>query len=476
MNIVLIVSDTFRYDNLTCAGNTWIKTPALDALAAESAVFHQAHVSSFPTIPHRTDMILGTFGFPFYGWQPLLPGAKTMAQYLQEAGYVTQLIADCPHLMKHDFNLSRGFHGYYWNRGQEGDIAFTRMNYPIPQRMSLDKTRVHPLNFGEPLVNLSAWINREWRWEEDYFPASTARLACKWLEENYKAEKFFLWVDFFDPHEPWDPPQYLVDHYDPDYDGPPMLHPNYGPADIYTKRELQNMRAHYAAEVTLVDKWIGHLLRKIDDLGITDKTIVCFTSDHGMYIGEHNRTGKSNICEYDDRGPWPLYDEITRIPLMFRVPGMNGGRSFQQIIQPPDIMPTLFELAGVEIPEGLHGVSAAPLIRGEKVRWPRRYAFCSTALQPPGKENPWTTVRDRNWALLIGGKESDPPELYDLRSDPKQQKNVIKKYPEQAQKMQRALVKFLREVGCDEEKIASVSGEIVPRSRRRLPRRAPDYD
>jgi len=454
LNIVLIVSDTFRYDFLGMNGNKWIRTPELDAFGREAVVFDECYVSSFPTIPHRTDMVTGRYSFPYRGWSPLPKEERTISEVLAGNGYVTQLIADTPHLMKHEYNFSRGFHGYYWTRGQEGDIPFTRVNYEIPRMMRPEKTRVHPLTFGHPLVDLSAWINREWSWEEDTFAAKTARHAAKWLEENYMAEKFFLWLDFFDVHEPWNPPQYFVDMYDPGYKGEPMFHPNYGPATAYTKAELKNLRAHYAGEVTLVSKWIGYVLRKIDDLGLRDNTVVCFTTDHGMYIGEHNRCGKSNICDYDDRGPWPLYDEVAHIPLMVRIPGMKPRR-IKHLVQPPDIMPTLLDLAGIAAPEQVQGCSLAPLLKGGR-KPVREYAFCSTALNP-GKNKPKTTVRDKNWTLIIGGKEGDGPELYDLRKDRAQRKNVFRGNKDVARKLHEALIKFLRDVGTSEEKISSVA-------------------
>lgn len=457
MNVILIVSDTFRYDNLGCAGNHVINTPELDSFAEQSVVFDQCHVSSFPTIPHRTDMITGRYSFPHYGWSPLRPELASLAEVLRGAGYVTQLIADTPHLMKHEYNFSRGCHGYYWIRGQEGDISFTRCNYEIPTVMRREKTRVQPLTFGHPLVDLNAWANREWTWEEDAFVAQTCRAASKWLEENYKADKFFLWVDCFDVHEPWAAPEFFVDMYHPGYRGEPMLHPNYGPATAYTKAELKNLWAHYAAETTLVTKWIGYLLRKIEDLGLNENTAICFTADHGMYIGEHNRAGKSNICEEDDRGPWPLYEELTHIPLIIRAPGVKSGQRIRELAQPPDIMPTLLELAGVDGPDGMEGHSLAPLMKGRKVKWPRQHAFCSPALTAGLNDRPKTTVRSKRWALVIGGQEGSRPELYDMRADPQQKRNVFSKNRTAAERMHRALLRFLSDVGTDEAKIASVS-------------------
>ena len=457
LNIIIIVSDTYRYDHLAFHGQKEIKTPELDAFAAQSCVFDEAHVSSFPTIPHRTDMITGRYGFPFYGWRPLERGQLTLADHLAKHGYVNQLIGDCPHLMKHEYNFSRSFHGFFWVRGQEGDIPFTRCNHPIPQRMAHEKTRLKPLVFGEPLVNLSGWTNREWVWEGDRFPAQTATWADKWLEENYQAERFFLWVDFFDVHEPWDPPQYLVDLYDPDYSGDPMLHPNYGHATAYTEAELRNMQAHYAAECTLVGKSIGRLLRKIEDLGLFENSVVVFTADHGMYIGEHDRTGKSNLSDDDERGPWPLYQEITHIPLIVRAPGFQPRRIPGNLVQPVDIMPTVLDLAGAPLPDGMHGHSMKPLMGGS-ADWPRKVAYASQALAPNRPGAPKTTIRDGPWTLIIGGKEGTGPELYDLQSDPAQQNNVFAAKQSVAQGLHRTFLDWLADVGADRAKIEALEG------------------
>ena len=102
------------------------------------------------------------------------------------------------------------------------------------------------------------------------------------------------------------------------------------------------------------------MLEKIDDLQLWKNTVVIFTADHGMSLGEHNRTGKSNINRGDDRN-WPLYPEIAHIPFLVAAPGLKGGRSIDAIMQPHDILPTVLDLAGVKKrpPEPMHGVSFA---------------------------------------------------------------------------------------------------------------------
>src|SRR5713226_9090639 len=99
MTFIVIVSDTFRYDYLGANRNDWIKTPELDALSRIAVNFERCTISSFPTIPTRTDWFTGRCSFPFHGWQPLDPKATVLAGVLREAGYVNQLIADNPHLM-----------------------------------------------------------------------------------------------------------------------------------------------------------------------------------------------------------------------------------------------------------------------------------------------------------------------------------------------------------------------------------------
>lgn len=459
MNLILIVSDTFRYDHISANGNKWIHTQELDKFAGEAVVLDRLYDASFPTIPHRTDLVTGRYTFPYRGWTPLADDDITLAQVLAEAGYTTQLIADTTHLIRNKCNFMQGFMGWHVERGQEGDIPFTRVNYPVPKLVHPKKARlVHTPFPNTPYPNLNAWTNREWTWEEDRFPPRTARNVSKWLEENYKADRFFLWVDFFDPHEPWNPPEFFVRMYDPDYDGPPMLHPNYGKASAYTRAELRNLRAHYAGEVTLVSKWIGYILRKVEDLGLDKNTIVVFTSDHGIYLGEHNRTGKSNINEDDDRGPWPLYEEISHIPFMIRVPGIKGGRRTDALVQPPDIMPTLLDLLGVNIPGRVQGESFAKMIRSPRAKWRRRYAFSSSAIPSKDGDINWSTIRDEEWTLLIGGKRPHRPELYHLPSDPGQTRNVLAKNRDTARRLHGEFVKFLRNLGTDEDKVAVVEG------------------
>jgi len=447
MRIILIISDTFRYDHMGANGNDWIRTPELDEFAREAVAFDNCYVSSFPTIPHRCDMTTGRYSFPFHGWAPLAPDEVPVAERMGAAGLYTQLIHDTPHLESRSHNFWRGFQGYYWNRGQEGDTWFLRLNEPPRPRVSRQKTRQSKFGGKEVgLEDIHRWTNQERLWEGDTFAATTSQLACKWIEKNYRCEDFFLWVDFFDVHEPWDAPQHFVELYDPGFTCQRMMHPNYGHASAYTEEELRNLRANYAAEVTLVSKWIGHLLRKLKDCGIYDESFVIFTTDHGMYLGEHDRAGKSNISEDDERGEWPLYSEITHIPLMIKPPRCAGGLRRAEVVQPPDICPTILEAAGVPLPDGLHGRSLMPLLQEGDADWPRKYAVSSSGLVDSAEAFPPITVTDSRWTLVVGGGRE--PELYDTLEDPAQENSIASAHPDKVRELHGALVQLLEEVGA----------------------------
>jgi len=457
VNIILLISDTFRYDNLfDWAAEMPVDTPSLDAFAWGRAVScSRMYQASFPTIPHRTDVTTGRIGWPWYGWQDRLKSGPNHAPIvLGKAGYVSQLITDCPHLYNNSFQS--GFTAAQGIRGQENDLFQLRMNQPIEVVVPPEKTRFGKHLEGHPLVDIHCWQNREWSRtdrEAMRFPPRTAAKVVEFLEDNYKHDPFFLWVDFFDPHEPWDPPEYMVSKYDPDYDGTPMLHPNYGHASDYTEAELRNLRAHYVADSELVDRWVGRVFQKMDDLGLWDNTIVLFTADHGTCLGEHDRTGKSNINENDDR-PWPLYPEIAHVPCLVAAPGLEGGRSIDTLLSPADILPTWLDMAGVDVepPQPFHGRSFAKHLRGESDEEINECAITAAHIRgKTGKGDPLAAtvpfVYADNWAFApIGGTESHEPELYDLSVDPLAANDVIAKHPEVAAEMREKAIRFLRRV------------------------------
>lgn len=452
-NIILIITDTFRFDNLLEAAHRPVHTPYLDTFIQERATFVEGcYTGSFPTIPHRTDVASGILGWPHYGWQPIdLSGPNHIAHILADNGYESQLICDCPHLFRARFQA--GFSAAFHVRGQEGDRPLLHLNDPIETVVPDRKTRTRPRYRGATLVNTHRWTNRYFTHEHETFPARTGATAVQWLEDNSAFNPFFLWVDFFDPHEPWDPPEYLVKRYHPDYDGIPMLHPNYGPSSALTEEELYNLWAHYAAESELVDRWIGRIIEKITDLDLWDDTIVLITSDHGTSLGEHDRTGKSNIDDQDERN-WPIYPEIGHVPCLFAGTEIPRGTRSSMLVQPIDFLPTLCSLAGVgAVPSRpFQGVSFAPnLLQGKPKH--RDYVVSSSHIIPgesgePPQRTPTPFLVTGEWGLAPVGALGKP-ELYHLTQDPLATTDLSTDHPSKIPDLFEMFLSHLAEHGAE---------------------------
>lgn len=453
-NFIVIVSDTFRYDYVGANGNQWIRTPELDWFARQSVRFDNAYISSFPTVPHRTECFTGRVVFPHHDWQPLDPNVPVLSEILEDHGYGTQLITDTPHLMGSSNWFHRGFSGGITVPGQEGHVPLTRYNKGIEDVVPGKKERCIPVVQGNhSLLDLHMWSRDEWVWEEDRYCVKTARLASKWLELNYKKDGFFLWVDFFDVHEPWDPPEYLVAMYDKSgYDGPPMYMPNYGPASDYTAKELSNLRAHYAAECTLVSKWVGHVLKKIEELGLYENTVVIFTSDHGTYLGEHNHTGKNNMCPTDKRGTTGLYPEVAHVPMYVRVPAQQRSFRVKELVQPMDLFATILDLAGVLDKPDMNGFSLEPLLMRQRTAWLRKRLFMGSFL---GGAKPGSGIRpaaaDRRWWAVFPEEQDQKHELYDRSKDPSCTRNVAREHAATLKRLTKAFHRFLEEVMAEDK-------------------------
>ena len=456
-NIIILVTDTFRFDNLFDYAKRPVRTPCLDRFCEEHATqVKNFYTASFPTIPNRTDLATGIFGWPHYGWQPIDQSSPNhIGKTLHREGYSTQLICDCPHLFNSRFQF--GFDAAYQHRGQEGDKPLLHLNHPIENKMPFEKTRQRPIWHDSSLADAHRWVNRYFEVEEETFMYKTAKTTARWLEENYEAKPFFLWVDFFDPHEPWDPPEYLVKNYDPDYDGIPMIHCNYGPATDYTEAELHNLWAHYAAESELVDKQLGVVLQKILELRLLENSIVLITSDHGTSIGEHNRTGKSNISDNDERY-WPLYPDVGHVPFIIAGPDVPQGEEAQFLAQPPDILPTLSDLAGFELDVRVpvNGKSFANRFTGSQTHRDLAVSAGHIRVREDGGCPPYAVtpfVVSGKWGYAPVGAEGKP-ELYDLSQDLNAEEELLASQPNVATEIQSAFDEYMRSIGADDALVA----------------------
>ena len=439
MNTVIIISDSFRRDHLGCYGNSWIRTPNLDKFGAEGVTFDQAYTGSYATVPNRGDVHTGMYVFPRYGWEPLSYTDVTLSKTLSDAGFITQMFVDTPHIIKDGFNYDKGFSAYEWIRGQESDRYINDPTVDLTIPCAPEKLRNAETTWKQHYQNIS-W----WRHEEDRFCAQTLLKGADWIERHRKVDNWFLIMDTFDPHEPYDAPESMVELYDPDYDGEVITYPSYGPADIFSKREIQNIRARYAAECTLVDKYVGRVLDKIDECGMRDDVLVIFTSDHGFMLGEHNIMGKGNS---------PFYTELAAIPFLARCPGIKPGTRSNELVQVPDLFPTACDAAGVDVPNTVQGKSFLPHLLRKTRKKLRPFAVTSWPLTTNPDAHVLSTITNDEWALFyrgVGGKH----ELFNISKDYGEKKNLFKKCPDVAEKMLEGYVKFLEEHECPEEKLA----------------------
>jgi arylsulfatase A-like enzyme len=437
LNVVVLVVDSLRYDHLGCNGNDRVRTPMLDAFAAGATLFEQSIVGSFATVPVRHDLFRGRWGDPFQAWAPLPHDVATLPGYLRERGYVAMLIHDTPHLINFGCGFDRPFHGWDMVRGNEVDRWRTdriaRADYPCDPAKLRSRDR-----FAAQTIRNGLRRQRE----EDYCSPRLFSTAMRWLEENRDHERFFLWIDCFDPHEPWDPPRHYVDLYDPGYEGEEVTFPLYGRCDFLSPAELRHVRALYAAEVTMVDRWIGRFLEKLADVGRERDTLVVIASDHGFLFGEHGLIGKGDF-----------YRDVARQVLMVRHPeGRGAGRRTSTLVQPVDLFPSVVELVGLAPPSGLDGRSWAAALDGPVPG--REVAFSGGTRSLEVTDGALTHVQafDGRWCLLDHPRPS-LRELYDLASDPAQAENVAAANPEVVARLHSALVEHYRAHGASDATI-----------------------
>ncbi len=452
MNVVLVVSDTFRRDHLGCYGNQAIRTPNLDAFARHSLVFEDCYPTSFPTVPARADLMTGRYTFLYLPWGPLPENEITLAECLREAGYTTAGVGDTPFIMRNGYGYDRGFSEFIYVRGQ---LHGTEREYR------------------------HAW--RHVSEAEGYCAAKTLQEAAHWLERHHRKQPFFLYVDTWDPHEPWDPPDYYVRPYLPDYKGE-VIHPNYWEyrADGYTERDLEIAHACYCGEISMVDHWFGYLMERLRVLNLLQDTAVFFTSDHGFYFGEHGIFGKRRF-RWPDGSAFeegfakgltvaqrivyrsPLHNEITRVPLLMYLPGQEARR-IAGLVTLPDLMPTILELAGVDVPQRVEAPSILPLLRGEKERL-HDIVVTSAPFEEKGTisrtvddqerevmEVSPSSITDGQWDLLYSMR-GHPVELYQRTEDEGHKRNLIANHRAQAEQVLQKYVAWLEARGVPQEVI-----------------------
>jgi len=429
MNIVLIIVDSWRRDHVGAYGNSWIRTPHLDALVRESVSFSRAFPESLPTLPVRRALHTGTRTFPFRtpsrlkgdvvsdgGWGPMEESKDTVSEILQQNGFRTALISDTYHQFKPSKNFHRGFDEWIWIRGQETD--YYKSGPPVPR----EQVAAHMTEPPEADPDLASFLARYLRnnayrhTEADYYPARLFTEASRWLWDNQDADQFFLVVDSFDPHEPWDPPAYYRRLYDPDEDVVDVIQTLYAPwRGRLTPRQLKRLQANYAGEVTMTDRWLGFFLETLRYTGRLDDSVVAVISDHGHSLG-HDPADKGLVSKQG----YPITRAVADLIMTIRHPGGEGaGTTCDALAYNLDLTTTLMRLAGVEPTPAMEGIDLWPLVRqGGRGRDYVTIGWLATV-----------SVIDQQWwynASIWG----DEPLLFDLSRDPKLLRNVAEQHPD----------------------------------------------
>jgi arylsulfatase A-like enzyme len=423
INVVVVILDSLRKDHVGAYGNPWIKTPNLDTLAREGLRFTNAYPESLPTLCARRAIHTGFRTWPFrdwhqpkgedvwrYGWQPIPTEQTTLAEILKGHGYQTMFVTDTLHQFKPSYNFHRGFDVFEFIRGQTSD------RYRPVWTFSWEKVEKTMATVRDYMRKYSANTAGR-KTEEDWFAPQVFARSSELLEAASEAQPFFMVVDGYDPHEPWDPPQRYVDLYDGDYEGGEPYFPREGSSDYLTERQLKRMRALYSAEVTMADRWLGRFLDKIDELSLFENTLIILLSDHGHALGEHKFVGKPV------QALWP---ELTDIVFLMRHPeGKGAGKTSDYYASTHDVAPTILGILGIEPPEPIDGQDLSVVLGGG---------------EPEGRDHFSLGYHNFVWArdeayIYFSRNDGAKPKLYDVGADPEMRNNRAEDRPEVAKKM-----------------------------------------
>ncbi len=415
-NAVVVLLDSLNRHLLGCYGGTEFATPNLDRFAAGAVRFTRHYTGSLPCMPARHDILCGALDFLWKPWGSVEIWEDAITYALREAGVVSQLISDHPHLFESGGENYHGdFTAWDYQRGHEGDAWKTR---PDPSWAGAP-------SFGRrwmPYDNSRGWF----RGEADFPGPKTMAAAARWIEENAgapeskKGGRFFLFVDEFDPHEPFDTPEPWASMYDPDWEGPHLIWPPYVVGakrrGVLDDRQARQIRSQYGAKLSMIDAWFGKLLGAIDAAGLGADTLVMVCTDHGHYLGEKDIWGKPGC---------PIYQTLGHIPLMIRAPGVAPG-TCEALTTAVDLHATLADLFGVTMRQRTHGRSLLPLLAGEaaSVRdwlltgvWGREVVLVQGDHKyvrgAPGENRPLSMLSNR-WSTMPTHGAIDPREALPL--------------------------------------------------------------
>ncbi len=349
-----------------------------------------SHVTgSLPCMPARHDILCGALDFLWRPWGSIEIWEEPVTQQLRRAGVTTMLVSDHPHLFETGGeNYHTDFSAWDYVRGHEGD----------PWRTYSD-----PSYIGTPALPArgGGWYWQErlgfdsgdrgydrsrtfFRSEEDFPGPRTMRTAADWVRRGAPDDTpFLLFVDEFDPHEPFDTPAPYLGRYDPDWEGELLIWPPYDVGAVGSgrlrEREGRQIRANYGSKLTMIDHWVAEVFAALEERGLWESTAVIVCTDHGHYLGEKDIWGKPGVMQYEPLG---------HIPLLVSWPGVAGGGTCDALTTNVDIHATIASVFDVTARGTAHGTSLVPLVTG-----------AGTGTVSGGTGGSFGAAQGREWAL-----------------------------------------------------------------------------
>lgn len=430
-NIVLICVDQWRGDCLSIDGHPTVRTPALDDLANRGAHFRRAYSATPSCVPARVALMTG-LSQESHRRVGYVDGVDfdittTMAGQFRQAGYQTKAIGK---MHVHPGRARVGFddvllHDGYMHYSHKRSRAAEEFDDYLPWLRS-QPGQPQDADFADTGVNPNSVVARPWDKPEALHPTNwVITQANSWLYRRDPTVPFFLYLSFYYPHPPYNPPEWALNQY---LDAP-MEDPALGdwwrdyaefqddfnittPLAELPPQVRDRARAGYYGNIAHIDTQITRFVEMLNAFDLDDNTYIAFTADHGEMLGDHNMYRKA-----------VPYEGSARVPFILTPPKrsavIEAGVANDAVVELRDVMPTLLDCAGIDIPEQVEGRSVLPWARGQvDVPW-REYihgehAWFAQSLQ-------WVTDGREKYCWLSG---SGTEHLFDLTQDPREERNL----------------------------------------------------
>lgn len=447
-NIVFIITDQQRLDTIAALGYPHMETPNLDRLVKEGTVFENMYVTAPSCSPSRASLFSGLYPHTNGVYRNDEPWNYCWVQELADAGYRCVNVGKM-HTMP--IEGAFGFHERHVVENKDRDhpnLPFYLDNWDkaIKARGEHKPSRVSYRQRPDYKECLGAFV---WELDEDLHPdVFVPQMACWWLERYPGNEPFFLQIGIPGPHPPYDPTQRYLDKYigkdlpmpirDYDLESHPAplkkLRENHMNDDHDgichlkdpTPEQMHRQRAHYYANVTLIDDQVGELIDALEARGVLDDTVIIFTTDHGDCLNDHGLSQK-----------WNMYEQSVHVPAIVWAPGrVAAGKKVADLVSHFDFGPTILDLAGAHKPKWMEAISLSGYLDGtEQTR--RERIFAEHTDDPILEGTRYMTMVREGDLKLVHFVDHAEGQLFDLAKDPQEKVNLWSdpKYVEIKQKL-----------------------------------------